>query len=300
MIFSALKALTGDSFVIVWNDNALLIDGGMPNTYNFIRDKLSGKNLKAVFITHVDYDHIGGIINMIKADEVEHNESKFYMNSPDLAAHYNGSEVRYSHGDTLDIMLNALGHKFLPMTNTLDPITIDGLKITTLLPSEDTCITLCENWNASRIIEDGTYSYLKRQKNNGDIINKSSIVLVLEYHEARVLMLGDSHPDDVVGALVASKYKKFNMVKLSHHGSSHNTNKALLDEIECNKYFISTNGNIHEHPHSETIKLLSDRAVALEQVFSIYLNYDIEDEIRNRCQFKIKNLNFTFQQDVEL
>ncbi|MFT6910157.1 MAG: glyoxylase-like metal-dependent hydrolase (beta-lactamase superfamily II) [Oleiphilaceae bacterium] len=66
MLFSSLKAKTGDAFVISWDDNAILIDGGMPNTCGSILKKLVGKRLRAIFITHVDYDHIGGIIKLIR------------------------------------------------------------------------------------------------------------------------------------------------------------------------------------------------------------------------------------------
>ena len=108
MIVSSLKAMTGDSFVITWQGNCVLIDGGMPNTYGEIQRKLQGNDLKALFVTHVDYDHIGGVINLIKQPSVDITNCTFFMNNPDLASNYNDTKVRYEHGDTLQKMLQQI------------------------------------------------------------------------------------------------------------------------------------------------------------------------------------------------
>ncbi|BFL84039.1 hypothetical protein LFREDSHE_24890 [Shewanella baltica] len=108
--------MTGDSFVITWQGNCVLIDGGMPNTYGEILRKVQGNNLRAIFITHVDYDHIGGAINLIKQADIDITNCAFFMNNPDLASNYNGTDVRYEHGDTLQKMLQKRGTDFLPIT----------------------------------------------------------------------------------------------------------------------------------------------------------------------------------------
>lgn len=306
MIVSSLKAMTGDSFVIKWKENNLLIDGGMPNTYGEIQRKVQGNNLRAVFVTHVDYDHIGGVINLIKQPEIDISNCTFFMNNPDLASNYNGSEVRYEHGDTLQKMLQQRGTDFLPVTKGSVPIEIEGLKITPILPTQNLCQKLCDNWDLSRTWDEvkGDYDYLKSQKNNGDIINKASVCLIIEYAQKKVLMLGDSHADDVKESLKEFEEYKFDLVKLSHHGSKHNTNAGLLELIDCNDYIISTNSNKYEHPDPETIKLLSNRAREKGCEFNIYLNYPIEGIIRQRYMQKynaeLDSLTFIFQQDVEL
>lgn len=306
MIVSSLKAMTGDAFVIKWQENSLLIDGGMPNTYGEIQRKVQGNNLRAVFVTHVDYDHIGGVINLIKQPEIDISNCTFFMNNPYLASNYNGSEVRYEHGDTLQKMLQQRDSDFLPVTKDTVPIKIEGLKITPILPTQVLCQKLCNNWDLSRVWDEvkGDYDYLKSQKNNGDIINKASVCLIIEYEQIKVLMLGDSHADDVKESLTEFKEFKFDLVKLSHHGSKHNTNADLLELIDCNSYIISTNGNKYEHPDPETIKLLSNRAKEKGCKFNIYLNYPIEGIIRQRYMQKynteLDNLTFIFQQDVEL
>lgn len=306
MIISSLKALTGDSFVIKWSNNSLLVDGGMPNTVGEILRKIQHSNLRAVFVTHVDYDHIGGVISLVKRQDVDLSNCSFFMNNPDLASYYDGTDVRFEHGDTLNDILHKRGNEFLPITNDTTPIVIDGLKITPLHPTRAICKELCDSWDLSRVWSEikGHYSYSKRQKNNGDIINRSSICLVIEHDQKRILMLGDSHADDVVIALKELKEYKFDLVKLSHHGSKHNTNLELLELIECQNYIISTNGNTYNHPDPETIKILSDRAKEKCCNFNIYINYSIEANIRQRYRAQysceLDNLIFIHQQDIQL
>jgi len=306
MIVSSLKAKTGDSFVITWQENCILIDGGMPNTYGEIQRKLQGKNLEAVFVTHVDYDHIGGVINLIKQPCVDITNCSFFMNNPDLASNYNDTKVRYEHGDTLQKMLKQRGRDFLPITKTTEPIEIEGLKIIPILPTKELCQKLCDNWDLSRIWDElkGDYDYLKSQKNNGDIINKASVCLIIEYEQKKVLFLGDSHADDVKDALLESNEFKFDLVKLSHHGSKHNTSSDLLEIIDCYDFIVSTNSSRYEHPDPETMKLLSNRAKEKNCSFNVYLNYPIEKSIRDRYKAKygeeIEKLTFILQQDIEL
>jgi beta-lactamase superfamily II metal-dependent hydrolase len=65
-------ALNGDSILIKLDDYFMLIDGGYVNTYNkFIKPKLleinsENKPLNHIVVTHIDRDHISGIVNLIK------------------------------------------------------------------------------------------------------------------------------------------------------------------------------------------------------------------------------------------
>ncbi|KXI27038.1 ComEC/Rec2 family competence protein [Paraglaciecola hydrolytica] len=304
MKINSLQACRGDSYVISWGQNAILIDGGMPITYGHILRAIEGKILKAVFVTHVDYDHIGGIINIIKSDKIDLSCCDFYMNNPELACHYNDLEVGYHHGDSLKSMLEEKGFKFLPATKSLDEFEIEGIKIKILLPTDDLITYLYKNWTASQIINEQKEitGYLERPINNGDIINKSSICLIVEHSEVKVLMLADAKAKDVVKSLSERNEFEFEFVKLSHHGSKHNTDKSLLKALNCQNYFISTNGGTYGHPDPETIKLLSEEAKERQTIYNIYLNYNLENRIRKKFREKydseVEYLNFIYQQEV--
>lgn len=87
--------------------------------------------------------------------------------------------------------------------------------------------------------------------------NGSSIAFILEYKEIKILFLGDAHEDIIYRKLLdlkSQKYDlKFDLVKVSHHGSNKNISNRLLEIIECDKFLISTDGTHHKHPDLATI-----------------------------------------------
>lgn len=304
MIFTSFKALNGDSFLISADDTNILIDGGTPNTYGQISNSIDENPLSAVFITHVDYDHIGGVINLIKDVDLDISTCSFYMNHPDLAAEYLGDEVGYKHGTILKDIMSQRDKTFREL-KAEDCIIIDNMTISVLSPKEAIQDELYHYWNASRVILDGEMTYMERDKRNGDIINKSSLVLLVTHNSRTVLLLGDSHASTVCEALSENLYSEdnplaLNLLKISHHGSKHNTNLELLKIISCQHFYISTNGGTHDHPDCETIQLLQDRAEDLGTTFIIYLNYDIESDIRDKCAFDMPNLDFRQENRIEV
>ncbi len=107
-----------------------------------------------------------------------------------------------------------------------------------------------------------------------DAYNGSSIAFILKNDGKNYLLLGDSHPSEIVVALKNLGYNKDNklnveLFKLSHHGSQKNTSTGLLNLIETNNYVVSTNGELHNHPDKATIA----RIVRSNPNAKIYFNY---------------------------
>jgi beta-lactamase superfamily II metal-dependent hydrolase len=93
--------------------------------------------------------------------------------------------------------------------------------------------------------------------------NGTSICLVLEWKERRVLLTGDAWPTDVREGLEAYSTERglelpldFALVKLAHHGSQNNVSDELLDIISCRDWVISTNGSKYYHPDAPAIARL--------------------------------------------
>jgi hypothetical protein len=45
-------------------------------------------------------------------------------------------------------------------------------------------------------------------------------------------------------------------MKVSHHGSSRNISREVLDLVSCPPYLLSTNGSIHHHPDTTAMARL--------------------------------------------
>ncbi|MGL0823019.1 ComEC/Rec2 family competence protein [Vibrio vulnificus] len=302
VVFYAFAAMHGDAFMISSEGSSILIDGGMPGTYGEIKKRINDSRLDAVFVTHVDLDHIGGIVKLISDNEVDLTNCTFYMNHPDLVPYDESHLVAYHHGDTLKKLTSSRSLELKGISENLS-ISIGDISIDVLSPSDSDVVDLHENWNASRVIEDGKLSYKERQLNNGDIINRSSVAKLLSCNGISILMLADSHPSTVVRQLHARGYDdnlplKVDLVKLSHHGSKHNTSDELLAVIDCSNYYISTNGAKFDHPDAETILMLQANAVKNDKTFNIYLNYKIEGDIISKCKSHLSNLNFIYSKEV--
>ncbi len=92
-------------------------------------------------------------------------------------------------------------------------------------------------------------------------VNGSSIAFILEFKKKRILFLADAHTDILIESLKKLAKKEgntriyFDAVKISHHGSKHNTSKELLEIIDTERYIFSTNGRGKGfiHPDIETI-----------------------------------------------
>ncbi|ACA88276.1 ComEC/Rec2 family competence protein [Shewanella woodyi] len=299
----AFRALQGDSFLLQSGDTNILVDAGMPNTFGQISAALSGRSLTAVFISHVDYDHLGALFNLIKEAPILVKHSVFYMNTPHLATEYQGEEVGFKHGDSLQELLIKCNKSFQPLSKgrILD---FKDIEIEVLWPTPSINEELYKNWNSSKILEENQYTYLKRQQNNGDIINKSSLVLLLSYKDNSILFLGDSHPETICKSLMDKGYSntsplKLDLLKLSHHGSKHNTSIELLRLIRCDNFYISTNGGKYGHPDKELIELIQSYAVESKKIINVYLNYDIEIDIKEKCTIELTMLKFKNQNELE-
>jgi beta-lactamase superfamily II metal-dependent hydrolase len=107
------------------------------------------------------------------------------------------------------------------------------------------------------------------------IPNGSSISTIIELNGIRLLMLADAWSEDVVEILTRLRDRgesmSFDVVKISHHGSLHNTSPKLLKIIDAPKYFISSNGSKHNHPDIELLKAIVDRPANFHR--TIYFNY---------------------------
>lgn len=105
---SFFPAFNGDSILIKINDYVMLIDGGYVNTFSkYIKpelEEISSKNisLNHIIVTHIDKDHISGIIKLlkennnapfIKIDNIWHNSFKHIKQfNPDVK--FNGKSLK--------------------------------------------------------------------------------------------------------------------------------------------------------------------------------------------------------------
>jgi beta-lactamase superfamily II metal-dependent hydrolase len=107
--------------------------------------------------------------------------------------------------------------------------------------------------------------------------NGSSIAFLAEFEGKRVLLAADSHSGVIESALAplaeseGGRYR-IDLVKLSHHGSAHNTSPEIPKRVDCTRFAISTDGSRrHKHPHGQSIARLLAADPDRDKV--LYFNY---------------------------
>ncbi len=311
---SCFKAGKGDSFLLSWHNgqHRLLIDAGSSGAYRFFGPKVRDFGaLDAVLVTHADYDHVGGFFKWLGDREYPfHNEVPIYMNTAQLLLVPDDSgKVAVEHGIELEQLLLQRGIRPIPVYLKRDDktlIEIHGLRANILSPSEGVICELLKKWKASDIYQDYLLKQLEQDdKVSGkdktlrpseailadppkphawedDLMNASSIAFIAEHQGNRLLFLGDSNPSLICDELKRLGYTseqrlQVDLVKISHHGSKHNTTQDLLERISCNKYLISTDGSgPYYHPARETLILIATYGRrTMEEVLDIYSNYEL-------------------------
>lgn len=342
MKIETLPASKGDCFLITWNEEgqeySILIDTGIKGTYKHIKEKLKGIiNLKGVFITHVDYDHIGGMLKMIDDNNcpVDMKHVTVYINTPELIIGNNDDDkVHYGHGTSLETSLNKRGVQKKAICKDIAPnnkYKIGSLEITILSPTLEILEELKSKWTKEKIYQE----YLVKSKVDDkvcvessslksydeiineeemlhkwtdDLVNASSMAFIIEANDKKILFLGDSNPVIVKSSLEELGYNRTNklevdMVKVSHHGSRYNTSKDLLESIDCKDYIISTNGKgPYNHPHRETIVKMSEFSRSNKTTsLKIYTNYDLElDVLLTKSEQANLNINIEKRNEFTL
>ena len=107
------------------------------------------------------------------------------------------------------------------------------------------------------------------------VTNGSSISVIVEIGHCRMLFLGDGWAENIEAALRTLPHATFPMIfdviKIAHHGSLHNTSPMLLKMIDSPAWLISSNGDRPTHPDLEVLKAIVDRPSRFLR--HLYFNY---------------------------
>jgi beta-lactamase superfamily II metal-dependent hydrolase len=326
------------------NDNKyhnVFIDSGYERTFRHILEneiQNIGNNNETIdlwIISHIHDDHIGGVvkyIDTIKSGEFKDIVNQYFYNPPRI---YDFKKSTKSISEFVSIGQGDLFYEYLKsnekllgfdILNSMDPIELRGLKITILSPSskkldnlrskysldsskslereedEEISLAMAPKQNDYKILIDDFD--LNKWKEDDSIENGSSISVLTEYNNKKILWLSDSHPTDILYTLTKMGFNQKNKlvcdwVKVTHHGSKGNNSDALYDLIECNNYVFSVNGeNKHNLPSKECIaRILRNKQRSKKSKYNFYFTYDNETL---RSIFKMENDNIFEEYNFEV
>jgi beta-lactamase superfamily II metal-dependent hydrolase len=324
MTIKFLPANYGDCIWISFKDEQntvknILIDGGTTETYlidknskgkaehgalKVLADELRAKEqlIDLLIITHVDDDHIGGILKWFEEDAEAHLLlGEVWFNSGKLIAEELKKKenldlchpLRFSEGQQTSIVQGIEFYQYLTDYGKQPRRIISqgqvlkrfGLTFKILSPNLPKLELLLKHWRKKDPdLKTGTalddYGISLRQHiaqdsytQDGAYPNGSSIAFIIVYGGKNLLFLGDSHPSVIVKGLKIFDYTplkplKAAIVKLSHHGSKGNNSKKLLDCMESDTFVISTDGTVNQHPHKQMLARLINMKRNIRLVFN--------------------------------
>jgi beta-lactamase superfamily II metal-dependent hydrolase len=314
-----IKASEGDC-ILVTHVNAegvynVLIDGGPPKTFKSgpqgrnkgpllsILDQLKEKEqqIDLAIVTHIDSDHIGGILSAFKSKDhlremvkciwfnssemITNNFHKPVIQENEVVLGYTSASTSTRQARTLESLLKELNCKWDPLILAGETIKKGPFTLKILSPSTANLEKLLCVWpdersspNTSSSSTDHGFSFEDLWLSDKfipdkSISNGSSIAFILEADSKSMLFLGDAHDRTVINSLLGFGYKKDNklsaeFIKVSHHGSQYNTSKDFLDLVDTKKFVITTDGSKHGLPNKRTIARILKSSKG-----SVYFNY---------------------------
>lgn len=299
--FEFFEAGCGDSILVSTSEGThILIDGGEEGTYrDAIEDSLYNKDihkLDLVVLTHIDNDHICGLIEMMESEEGRNTIQEVWFNSSEGMRVSNNTtdEVGFSEGDSFEDLIHEyeIQHRkdiyFTQSCSRESRIYNIGsdIKLILLSPQKEDLDKLQIKWDIFReslsqdVAGKSPFDYRdidevytafqeevlsKKDKTktlatatSTSLANRTSIAFILEYRDKQFLFLGDADIKVINQSLIDLGFNELNVefVKLSHHGSKKNINREFLDIVKTDTFVILTDGTRHNHPDKETLSLI--------------------------------------------
>lgn len=328
-----LPARHGDAILLGWGDgHRMLVDGGPAIAYDEVSRRL-GDPLDLLVMTHIDADHIDGTILLTNDAELDVPIGEVWYNgAPQL-----GEYLAPGQGEILGAILAERGLAWnssfdgRAVAAGLPTRSFSGLRLTVLGPDASALRLLADHWAETlrearwqmgsvsealdalaarrRLQPESPFlartppvdvPSLSRVRAGKDrsVANASSIVLLAEYGDSKVLLAGDVTPDrlrvavrrylDVQG-LDALPLTAF---KLPHHGSSKNITGELLEWLPADRYLFSSDGGYYDHPEDTAVaKVISYAPDGAELVFN-YANPRTlkwqDEDLRDTYHYRVR------------
>jgi beta-lactamase superfamily II metal-dependent hydrolase len=258
----------------------ILIDGGRALTYPLIKPMLEKIGLlDLLVITHVDQDHIMGVLAMMEDMDRPVQFRDIWFNGYDQLRDVEIEVFGARDGEKLTTALLAQN---LPWNKAFSgravrcdrqAVSLGDATLTLLSPDQDQLAALIPVWEKEcgkeglmpgEEMKEPPPGYEQFGAINIDTLadekfvpdtsktNPTSIGFLFEYDGTRLVFTGDGDDARLRSSLqpladAAGGRLRIDALKVSHHGSKANLSKETLAILDCGTYIISTDGSRHQH-----------------------------------------------------
>lgn len=207
-----------------------------------------------------------------------------------LASIPQGRQLR-DDAEALDWQLN---HKFngnlIMASKSAKPVTLaNGLKLTVIGPLQPELQALQkahDKWLRDRNTKKAKSSEAALAAFVDESVpNLSSIVVLAEAGDKRMLLTGDARGDKILEGLELTKLLKpkgklhVDILKVPHHGSDNNMETSFFKRVTADHYVFSGDGE-HGNPERKTLEMLL--AARGDDDYTVHLTYPVADIDKGR------------------
>lgn len=210
----------------------------------------AGETLDALILTHVDNDHIGGVLSLLRQD-VKLPFKEVWMN---VEGQVITGDVPLSVRQNNEVCVRLIkqGIPIRPiMAGTV--YEIDGATFHVIAPKKlyqtNQTGDIPLGHHSDYGISIGKLQGIPLTKKDNSINNRNSAVIIFEYEERRLLFTGDAWSEDIIAGL-DEKPQYFDLVKMPHHGAVGNISEEWPAHIKTENVLICTDGIAHPDKHT--------------------------------------------------
>jgi beta-lactamase superfamily II metal-dependent hydrolase len=324
------KVKCGDCFYIRYITDKkvinIFIDAGYAGTYkqtfrNDIKEIVrNGEKIDLFVITHIDQDHISGMIPFIKEFGIDIIEELWFNHPEKFEVRESNTEINVSvsQGINLRDYFQSRGREITEVIAINEFTLSELIRFQILSPNQKALDKYKNDWEAEeRQMEINVSSTSNDYNRSMDELisipfieddatdNGSSIAFVLSIGKFQALFCADAHPSVICESLeklgyTTKKPLKIDFLKVPHHGSKRNLSNELLSVLDCQNFVFSANGvNRDNLPNKETLaRIVKNVCRNKEEKLYLYFNYDNQklQSIRTSEEQKLYNFEFKYAQ----
>ena len=167
----------------------------------------------------------------------------------------------------------------------------DGLRLTVLGPRQERIEALHREWEREikkrGWASDAEGRALAASYTDNSVFNLSSLIVLAEMGDRRMLLPGDARGDDILAGLQSAKLLRsgtchLDLLKLPHHGSNRNVETDFFRQVTADRYVISANGE-YGNPEDETLQMISEARGKADFTLSL-TNRDGKNDLGKRLR----------------
>lgn len=307
----ALPAREGDCLLLSYGESddrlsRIVVDAGHSSTGNALvehLDALGVTEIELLVVTHVDADHIEGMLNFLEAVQGRVAFGDVWFNG---WRHLRDGLEGFgpAQGERLTTLISglnwngAVGGRAVRVADDGSPVPLPalpgGMLMTVLSPSRAKLVKMEPVWEkacaaAGLVPGEGKADEHGRpglEPMGGDVetlaaritkddtapANGTSIALLAEFGGVRVLLGADAHPDMLTASLKrleGGAPVRLDLFKLPHHGSQANVTREMMAAVDCRDFLVSTDGSKFNHPDETAIaRVVASRTDGVHLLFN--------------------------------